>query len=147
MNKKTVSLSTAIMLMLLVAVIAVIVTTLTTAERFNRRLGNLNDLENKYARLKEVADIVDKYYVGEFEEKTAVDYALAGYVEGLGDRWSGYYTAEQTKMINDRSANSYFGIGATVGATESGEYEIVSVDKNSGAHKAGLAIKDIITAV
>ena len=147
MKKRTISVSTAVILMLLAVVTSVIITTMASAERYNQRLGNLNDLENKYSRLKEVSDIVEKYFVGEYDENKAMDEALAGYIYGLGDRWSGYYNTEQTKEINEVSSNSYYGIGATVLRNDNGEYEIASINKNGGAYKEGLVIKDIITSV
>lgn len=147
MNKRKISLGTAIMLMLLVAVSSVIITTMASAERYNRQLGDLSALESRYARFKEVTDIVDKYFVGEYDEEAAMDAALAGYVDGLGDKWSGYYTAEQTQRINEYNENTYVGVGITVMKREDGAFEITSVNKDGSAYTEGIVVTDVIYKV
>ncbi len=147
MNRKKISVPTALMLMLLVAVTCVIITNFAAAERYDSELSYLQKMENKYTQLKEITDIIEKNFVGEYDEEEAIDMMLAGYVDGLGDQWSGFYTAEQTERINEYNANSYVGIGITIKTNENGEYEVTAVNKKGPALKAGVAVRDIIIKV
>ena len=65
MKKHSVRISTALMLMLLAVVCTFNITYFTATEYYNSRLDELEELETRYSKLKSVADIVDKYFVGE----------------------------------------------------------------------------------
>ena len=113
MKKHSVSILTAVMLMLLAAATAFNITFFSAADYYNARLENLEEQEARYSKLKSVADIVEKYFVADYSEADAIEGALSGYVDGLGDQWSAYYTAEETAAIEEDSANLYVGIGVT----------------------------------
>ena len=138
MKKRTVRISTALMLMLLAVVCTFNITYFTATEYYNQRLDELEELETRYSKLKTVADIVEKHFVAEYDEKEAVEAALAGYVDGLGDVWSAYYTAEQTASIEEDESNQYVGIGITYSLAEENAYEITAVSAGGPADVAGL---------
>ena len=138
MKKHSVRISTALMLMLLAVVCTFNITYFTATEYYNSRLDELEALEKRYSKLKSVADIVDKYYVGEYEESEAIEVALAGYVAGLGDKWSAYYTAEQTAAVEEDEANQYVGIGVTYSTAPENLYQITAVTAGGPADKAGI---------
>ena len=117
MKERKVRVLTALMLMVLAVVATFNITYFTATEYYNRLLEDLQTQEARYKKLKEVTAIVDKYYVGEYDEADALEMAAAGYVAGLGDTWSGYYTAEQTAAIKEEDANQYVGIGVTYSDT------------------------------
>ena len=90
MKERKVRVLTALMLMVLAVVATFNITYFTATEYYNRLLEDLQTQEARYKKLKEVTAIVDKYYVGEYDEADALEMAAAGYVAGLGDTWSGY---------------------------------------------------------
>lgn len=147
MKKHSVSVSTALMLCLLAVVATFNVTFFASTEYYNKRLGSLDELEERYGKLKSVADIVDKYFVGEYEESDAIEGAVYGYVAGLGDPWSSYYTAEETKLIEEDENNAYVGIGVTYSSEPTSMFQITAVTADGPADQAGVQIGDIITAV
>ena len=138
MKKRSVRISTALMLMLLAVVCTFNITYFTATDYYNSRLDELEELETRYSKLKSVADIVDKYFVGEYEEEEAIEVALAGYVAGLGDKWSAYYTAEQTASVEEDEANQYVGIGVTYSTASESMYQITAVTAGGPADKAGI---------
>lgn len=77
----------------------------------------------------------------------ATDKALAAFVDGLGDRWSYYLTAEGYEQTTTRRANNYVGVGVTVDYTREEGLLVQSVTKDGPADKAGVLPGDIITAV
>jgi carboxyl-terminal processing protease len=147
MKKKGLSLPTVIMLMILVMVATFVVAYYSAAEQYANRLGNVAVLEEKYAKLNEISALVDRFFVGEYDEEKVIDNMLAGYVYGLGDQWSGYYNKEETALINESSTNQYVGIGVSFTINESSEFEITNVNKHGSAYQAGFQIGDIITHV
>ena len=138
MKKHTVRISTALMLMLLAVVCTFNITYFTATEYYNHRLDELEELETRYSKLKTVADIVEKHFVAEYDEKDAIETALAGYIAGLGDVWSAYYTAEQTASIEEDESNQYVGIGVTYSLSAENAYEITAVSAGGPADQAGI---------
>ena len=47
-----------------------------------------------YNKLAELRSLIDQKFIGDIDWKTVDDYAAAGMIEGLGDRWSYYMSAE-----------------------------------------------------
>ena len=147
MKERKVRIPTALMLMVLAVVGTFNITYFTATEYYNNLLDDLQAQETRYKKLKEVIDIVDKYYIGDYEETDALELAAAGYVAGLGDVWSGYYTAEQTAAIKEDDANQYVGIGVSYGVQEDNLYEITAVTAGGPADKAGMLPGDrLLTA-
>ncbi|MBQ4578642.1 MAG: S41 family peptidase [Clostridia bacterium] len=147
MKERKVRIPTALMLMVLAVVGTFNITYFTATEYYNHLLEDLQAQETRYKKLKEVTDIVDKYYVGEYEEADALELAAAGYVAGLGDVWSGYYTAEQTAAIEEEDSNQYVGIGVTYASAGENLYEIQSVTPGGPADLAGMLPGDrLLTA-
>ena len=147
MKERKVRIPTALMLMVLAVVGTFNITYFTATEYYNRLLEDLQTQETRYKKLKEVTDIVDKYYVGDYEEADALELAAGGYVAGLGDVWSGYYTAEQTASIREEESNQYVGIGVSYGIQEDNLYEITAVTPGGPADKAGMLPGDrLLTA-
>jgi len=114
---------------------------------YNARFGDLHALELKYSKLKEISDVVDKNFIAEYDYADAMDGAMAGFIDGLGDKWSGYYTAEQTKAIQEANENAYVGIGVTLSTESETPFLIVKVAESSPASEAGLLPLDTITHV
>ncbi len=149
MKKRKITIPTALMLMLLAVVTTFNIVFFVATDYYNARLDALEELETRYGKLKTVADIVDKYFVADYEETDAIEYALSGYVAGLGDQWSAYYTAEQTASIEDDEANSYVGIGVTYSLENTDDtvkYQITSVSAGGPADQAGMLPGDVLVS-
>ena len=114
MNKRKVTIGSALMLVFLAVITTANITLYVASDYYSTRLGNIQSNEQTYRKLSEVSDIVSKYFVADYKEEELLDGAIAGYVDALGDRWSGYYTAEEYKLMNDSSNNKYAGVGITV---------------------------------
>ncbi len=147
MKNRKITLPTALMLMLLAVVTTFNITFFVATDYYNARLDTLEEMETRYSKLRSVADIVEKYFVADYSEAEAIEYALAGYVAGLGDQWSGYYTAEQTASIEDDDANVYVGIGVTYSLEEATKYQITTVMAGGPADQAGILPGDVVAYV
>ena len=67
-----------------------------------------------YSKLDELRALIDRKFIGDIDWKTVEDYAAAGMVEGLGDRWSYYMSEESYANYKEQMNNSYVGVGITV---------------------------------
>ena len=77
----------------------------------------------------------------------AVDSALDGMVEGLGDRWSYYLDPESYQNTLQSRANNYVGIGVTVSYDREDGLLVQEVTEEGPAQQAGVKAGDVITHV
>ncbi|MBM6693322.1 S41 family peptidase [Pseudoflavonifractor capillosus] len=77
----------------------------------------------------------------------AVDSALNGMVEGLGDRWSYYLDPESYQNTLQSRANNYVGIGVTVSYDREDGLLVQEVTEEGPAQQAGVKAGDVITHV
>ena len=147
MKKHRITLSTAIAIALLAVVTASIIVFFATVELCKKDLVDPRQYGSLFYKLNYIHNLVDTFYVGEYDEQELFESMFAGYIDGLGDKWSGYYTEEQTNRIMDTNNNSYVGIGVTFTQNEQGQYEITGLNTKGPAFRAGIAVKDIIHKV
>ncbi|MBS5151367.1 MAG: S41 family peptidase [Butyricicoccus pullicaecorum] len=98
-----------------------------------------------YKKMGEIRELVDELYVGEYDFQTAVDMASAGFVLGIGDRWSGYLSAEEYKDYQMSLQGQAEGIGVyTLYDPNTSSLHLIEVYPDSGAERAGLKRGDEI---
>ncbi len=103
------------------------------------------DIESALNRYKA---IIDKYYLGEIDEKKLEEGAIKGYVEGLGDPYTEYISKDDMKDYLDDTMGNFVGIGIyMVKNTEANKVQILAPIKNSPAEKAGILPGDLIVSV
>lgn len=103
------------------------------------------DVEKKE---KEIADLIDQYYYEEIDQKAIEEGLYAGMVEGLGDPYSAYFTAEEYAAFNESATGTYCGIGVVL--TQNAETNVVTllhVYPGTPAEEAGLKDGDILAKV
>lgn len=127
---------------------ATFVITLSVSERvFNRKITQVERLAEKYERLDELdAKIRDNFY-REVPDDAVLEGMLAGYVSGLGDKYSVYRSNEAFTAYQDNTSGVYTGIGISIRQNEEGFAEIVDVTENSPAEKKGIESGDILLEV
>ena len=99
-------------------------------------------------KLEGLQDLLERYYIGELDEKTVEDAAASAMVDALGDRWSHYQTAEEYELYQDAMSNSYVGVGIVISVREDGQgLDILEVTADSPAQAAGVVAGDRLVAV
>ena len=99
-------------------------------------------------KINTVRGIVDRYYIADVNWDYAADMASEAIVDAIGDRWSGYLTAEQYEGYNERVQNASKGIGVNVILDEQGRGAyIMSVNSGSPAENAGLRAGCVLTII
>lgn len=98
-----------------------------------------------YGKIGEIRRTADAYYVGEYDAQDAVDMAAAGYVAGMGDRWSSYMSKESYDEYKLSFSGQSFGIGLfTSYSADKNQLRIVEVFPGSDGEALGLEKGDLI---
>jgi len=99
----------------------------------------------EYAALLE---IIDEWYIGEYESDELNAAAMRAAVYELGDAWSSYMTPAEYAAFQDFTYNRYAGIGVKLVIDEqTGGMNVVYVYPNSAAEDEGVQPGDIIIAI
>ena len=98
-------------------------------------------------KLSEIKGYIDKYYLNDYDEQDLIDGAYEGYVEGLGDPYSAYMPKEVYESWLTSATGNYSGVGITFSENEKGYFEVISVNPDSPAEKAGVEPGDFILQV
>lgn len=98
-------------------------------------------------KINEAAELIDTYYVGDYDPDVLADMAVAAMVYSLDDPWSYYISRDELQRFFEASDNIYQGIGVVISRTETGEFLISRVYTNSPAANAGVEAASILDAV
>ena len=106
-------------------------------------------LTNKTVKkIDELMSYIDLYYNDDYDEEDIRNAIYAGTLEGLGDPYSVYYTADEYKDMQINTSGNYYGIGAALSQdAKTKEVTISKVYKGTPAEEAGLKDGDQIIKV
>ncbi len=147
MNKKIpVSLVVAV---ILVAMTVTFSMTMVISQRiFNQNVTALQEKSAMFEKLAKIDTTIRTNFYGQFKDDTIFNTTAAGYIAGLGDKDSKYYTAEQYVTLTDRRSGKLMGIGVNVEKdTGSGYGRVVDVYNDTPASEAGIVVGDLITKI
>lgn len=146
-----------IMLIVLTAFITFLVTSTYILNNFDgvngnstlsSLISNSNNDDELTKTLKGIEEIIDKYYLKDVDEQKAIDGAIQGYIEALGDEYTEYIPADEMKEYTQDIMGNFVGIGIyMIQNTEENTIEVLSPIKDSPAEKAGILAGDIIVGV
>lgn len=91
---------------------------------------------------------VEHYYLEDVDEDDLEAGVYRGFMSGLSDPYSTYYTKEEYEQLSETDSGEYTGIGVTVMKdTNTGYVVIEEVQKDAPAYQAGLLKGDILVEV
>ena len=100
------------------------------------------------SKLKVIKDKINSEYVGNVDENTLQEYAIKGYVAGLNDIYSEYFTKDEMTDFSNETIGTYVGIGVTMTKdSEKNQIVVYGVTPNSPAEEAGIKVDDVIIKV
>lgn len=110
---------------------------------------SLSDL----GKASKIAKLVDTYYLDYKEGDEDSQYTMeegmySGLVASLQDPYSGYYSEDAYKLLQESTQGAYTGVGLTMSKDpDSGVVSVVDLAEGGPAEQAGIQKGDILTAV
>ena len=134
-------------IILTVLVTAVVASMVTMIVMNNNESSSL--LDRISTKLASIEQIVNKDYLGEIDENKIFDETMKGYVDGLDDEYSQYFTKEELEEYKtDNIEGQFVGIGVyIVQDTEKNAIRVLAPIKGSPAETAGILAGDYIIQV
>lgn len=130
------------------ALAVLLVGILAGATVFGIRTFQPGSFDSTEQKLKTLEKIIDEYYIGEVDEEQLTEGIYKGYMAGLGDPYSVYYDAQETKEMGESTSGEYKGVGFVVSQdVESKIITILQVYEGSPAEEAGVKEQDILYKV
>ena len=142
-----------IMLVLIVIIVTSLITAFLTYQYLTSSngigIGKTNSsLSGLEYTLSQFRSELERKYIGEINDEDLIEGAIKGYVAGLGDPYTVYYTKEEMEDIMQETNGNYVGIGIYMTLdTEKNAILVLSPIENSPAEEAGILPGDIITKV
>ena len=100
------------------------------------------------SKMELLANLIDQYYMNDISVEDMRVGAYKGLLEGLGDPYTCYYTAEEFDALMESTTGTYYGIGAVVQQDVRTMYiTIVKPYVDGPAYNAGMLPGDIIYMV
>lgn len=145
MNKK-VSIGVLIAAVVLAIALTVTVTMLVAIRYFNATVSDVTQRQTMFDYVTDIDHIVRYNYVGVLDEEKLRQALGKGYIDGLGDAYAAYLTAEEYQAAQDTLKGRQTGFGLEVTLADNGKIVVTRVHQNSTADKAGLQKGDVLTA-
>ena len=147
MNKK-ISLGLTLSLIFLSVALAVTITMTVSMNIYNKIIKDVASRSNLYSSVSEIDDLVRENYFGEINENLLTAMMSGGYVEGVGDRYSYYMTADDYAAYKEEEKGNKGGIGIiAVYDSQNNNIYVAEVSEGSPAQLQGISKGDVITAV
>ena len=156
-NSRTKSIYKIIMAVALTALITFLGTTLFFYNRINNNPNyvTLSETGNKSASsldeaIQRIRSVIDNNYLkaDEINEKDLIEGAVKGYVYGLGDKYSEYFTADEWAEYQAVALGNFEGIGINMIINDKqNRIQVESPIPESPAEKAGIKAGDLIIKV
>jgi len=144
---KRISIGAAITLILIAIAITFSVTTVFTMRKFNDMMNNIKGRETMYEIFAELDKKIRQNYYGEINEEAIKEAVAKGYISGLYDGYSKYYTADEYKELQSSTEGIIIGIGVEAIKAENGYLQVTKVYPDSSASAAGILEGDLIVKV
>lgn len=106
------------------------------------------DMSAIESKLNLIQSVIDSGFLFDYDKDELTESIYAGYVEGLGDPYTCYYTEKEYKDMMESSEGTYYGIGVMISQeTDTGRVYVIRVFSGSPAEEAGMKEGDIIAEV
>lgn len=106
------------------------------------------DMSAIKSKLTMIQSVIDSTFLFDYDKDKLADSLYAGYVEGLDDPYTCYYSAEEYSKMMESSEGTYYGIGVMISQdTKTGKVYVIRVFSGSPAQEAGIQVGDVLMTV
>lgn len=152
-TKKAQKIYKIVMLIIITALLSSLITTIIVKETITSS-SSLNSIISNggttgiESALASIRTMLEEEYIGELDDEQMLEMAIKGYVAGVGDEYTEYYTPEEMSQEYDSAMGNYVGIGIYMVVNyEEGTITVLEPMEESPAEAAGLQEGDLITKV
>ncbi len=104
--------------------------------------------EKTVSKLSELTSYINTYYMDDYNVSDVQESLLAGYVSGLGDKYTVYYTPEEYETLKISTTGTYYGIGAALQQNvDTMQVTVSKIYSGTPSEEAGLKENDVILYV
>lgn len=104
--------------------------------------------EKTISKLSELTSYINAYYMDEYEVSDVQEALISGFVDGLGDKYTVYYTPEEYADLQISTTGTYYGIGAGLQQDpDTMQVTITKIYAGTPSEEAGLKENDIVMYV
>ncbi len=137
----------AFLLAVVVGIVSSLATIFILSSDFNDKLnGDENSLSLR--EFSNVEQIIDKYYLKDYDMQQVQYAGLKAMVASLEDPYSVYYTPEEFDAFNQEAAGEYYGIGMQIRVDEQSGLAVIDYFfEGSPAKEAGVELGDLIVSI
>lgn len=106
------------------------------------------DLDTVEEKIGQIEEIVNAYYLDDIQSDQVEDQIYKGMVQGLGDDYGEYYTAQELQKVQESNSGIYNGIGvALTQDAQTGVITVVNCYEGTPAYEAGISAGDVVYKV
>lgn len=139
---------------MLIVVVAIVTFILTSAFMYNKLgatagYGSTQIINPELVRkIYTLKQMIDQKYITDVDEVALINGAIKGYVEGIGDEYTEYFTKQEMDEFKTETQGNYVGIGIYMFQnTKDNTIVILSPIEGSPAEKVGILPGDIIKKI
>lgn len=142
-----------IMLIIITALISSLITAIVVTEQLTssasiKNIAKGNGTSGIETTLASIRTLLEDMYIGDLDDEKMLQMAVKGYVAGVGDEYTEYYTPEEMSQEYDSAMGNFVGIGIYMIVNyEKGTITVVEPMEGSPAAEAGLKENDQIVSV
>lgn len=147
--KKKITMSTAVSFIFIAMTVTFCLTMIVSARIFEKKVESVNEKESMYNKISDIDQIVRQNYFADIDDDQIYDSLSAGYVAGLNDTDSKYYSAEELESYEEVLNGKIIGIGVDIAKSKenSGYMLVYNVYTDSPADVQGIEKNDLITSI
>lgn len=146
MNKR-ISLGLAISLVAIGCAITFILTWTVSLNNYNAKIASTEKYEGVYRKLRELDASARTNYIGTIDPDAIENAVLNGYVNGIGDEYATYLSADRYYDYQQANNGVINGAGFEAAEDGSGYIQVTKVYKNSSADVNGVKVGDMIIEI
>ena len=147
--KKKITTGAAISIMFVAMTLTFCLTMVLSTKIFESKVDSVTQKEAIYDKISEIDTMVRQYFYSDIDDSRVLESISNGYVKGLGDGESKYYSADELIIYQNVLNGKILGVGADIikSRENSGYMQVYIVYSGSPADVAGIATGDLISAI
>ena len=145
--KKKISLSLSVAVTLIAMTVTFSLTMIVAMKLFDKTVASVKSKESMYNKIAEIDQIVRDNYYTDIDDQTLFDMIGTGYIAGISDKNSKYYTTKQLAELTDKYAGKLIGVGIDITKDTTGYAKVTKVYAGSPAEEAGITKGTYLTQI